>query len=549
MKQETALGILKTGRNVYLTGAAGSGKTHVLNQYVEYLKEYNVGIGITASTGIAATHIGGMTIHSWAGIGIKDHLTEWDIDSLTQRQPLVKRFERTNVLLIDEISMLRPELLDMVDEVARAMKRNKEPFGGMQVVLSGDFFQLPPVVRDGREDAFADSARAWHQGDFRICYLTDQYRQESGELLDILNDIRDGEISIQSQESLESRMNREDIDTSEHAGQEPVVLHTHNINVDIRNQEELKKLKGESTVYEMTATGKANLIETLKKSVLAPEHLELKIGARVMFVKNSPEQEYVNGTLGEVIDLNGEYPVIRTHSGKEITAHPMSWEATDDNKVLASVAQIPLRLAWAITVHKSQGMSLDAVEVDLSRAFAPGQGYVALSRARTLEGLVLHGLNRTALEVHPYVRMRDEQLQAESERWENVFTKFSKSKIKEMEDAFIDRVGRSEKEMAVSNTIPTHIKTRRLLDNGKTIEEIMEERSMTNATIISHLEKLKEVGEAKSFLHVKPKDSYLKPIFEAFKKGKDNKLSPAHKTLKGKYTYEELRLARLFIKE
>ncbi|QSH39528.1 AAA family ATPase [Candidatus Kaiserbacteria bacterium] len=549
MKQETALGILKTGRNVYLTGAAGSGKTHVLNQYIEYLRKNHVGIGITASTGIAATHLGGMTIHSWTGIGIKDYLTEWDIDALTQRQPLVKRFERASVLLIDEVSMLRPELLDMVDEVAKALRRNTEPFGGLQVILSGDFFQLPPIVRDGSEDAFADSAKAWHEADFRICYLTDQYRQEGGQLLDILNDIRDGEISIESQESLQSRMVREDIDTSEYAEQEPVVLHTHNQNVDKRNLEELAKLKSESVVYDMVSTGRANLVESLKKSVLAPEKLELKIGARVMFVKNNPDQDYVNGTLGEVVDLSGEYPVIKTHSGEEIVATPMTWETTDDNKVLASVAQVPLRLAWAITVHKSQGMSLDAVEVDLSRAFAPGQGYVALSRARTLEGLTLHGLNRTALEVHPYVRMRDEQLQAESQRWENVFTKFSKTRIEEMQKQFIDKVGRTESEAAKATVIPTHVKTRHLLDEGKTLDDIIAERGMTKGTILAHLEKLKETDQESSFAHIKPTDSFLKNILAAFKKSGGTKLSPVHKALKGKYTYEDLRLARLFISE
>ena len=242
MLQETALGILKTGRNVYLTGAAGSGKTHVLNQYVEYLRKHNVGVGITASTCIAATHLSGMTIHAWSGIGIKDYLSEWDIDSLTQRQPLAKRYERTDVLLIDEVSMLRPELLDMVDQVAKAMKRSEKPFGGMQVILSGDFFQLPPVVKNGASEAFADSANAWHEGDFRVCYLTEQYRQDGGALLDVLNDIRDGEISYLTQESLESRMTElqeeeEDI--------QAVVLHTHNESVDERNSVELDKIEGD----------------------------------------------------------------------------------------------------------------------------------------------------------------------------------------------------------------------------------------------------------------------------------------------------------------
>jgi len=221
----------------------------------------------------------------------------------------------------------------------------------------------------------------------------------------------------------------------------------------------------------------------------------------------------------------------------------------DDNKVLASVAQVPLRLAWAITVHKSQGMSLDAVEVDLSRAFAPGQGYVALSRARTLEGLTLHGLNRTALEVHPYVRMRDQQLQAESQRWENIFSKFSETRIQEMQKTFISKVGRTESEASKATIIPTHIKTRYLLNEGKTLEDIIRERGMTRGTILAHLEKLKEIGEESSFAYLKPEDTFLKDTRAAFKKSGGTKLSPVYKALKGTYTYEDLRLARLFITE
>ena len=555
MKQETALGILKTGRNVYLTGAAGSGKTHVLNQYIEYLRKNRVSVGITASTGIAATHLGGMTIHAWSGVGIKDHLTEWDIDSLTQRQPLVKRFEKASVLLIDEISMLRPELLDMVDQVAKAMKRNDKPFGGLQVILSGDFFQLPPVVRGGGTESFADSASAWLNGDFRVCYLSEQFRREGGELLAILNDIRDGEISMSSQEALESRMfkgdeeNEDEIVDDLETDADAVILHTHNKSVDSRNWDELEKLDAQSVTYDMVTAGRASLVESLVKNVLAPESLELKVGARVMFVKNSPEQEYVNGTIGEIIDLDGEYPLVRTGEGKEIMAHPVSWEMTDDGKVLASVVQVPLRLAWAITVHKSQGMSLDTVEVDLSRAFTPGQGYVALSRARTLQGLTIHGLNATALQVHPYVRARDGDLLAESERWDNVFTKFSAARIKEMEDDFIKKVGRTEAEAATETTIPTHLKTRAFLEEGKTIEEIKEVRSMTFGTVVGHLEKLQKNGDCEIYAHVEPDSTVVAEITKAFDSFKEMKLAPVHKKLKGKYTYEELRLARLFISE
>ena len=161
MKQKDALKILKAGKNVYLTGAAGSGKTYALNEYITYLKNRGVRAGITASTGIAATHIGGVTIHSWSGVGIKDNLDDRDIEHLVQKEYLYKRFEKTKVLVIDEVSMLSSRLFDSVERVCRAMKRSEEPFGGMQVVLSGDFFQLPPISREGGETEFIHKSEAW----------------------------------------------------------------------------------------------------------------------------------------------------------------------------------------------------------------------------------------------------------------------------------------------------------------------------------------------------------------------------------------------------
>lgn len=230
MLQSDALKILKAGRNVYLTGAAGAGKTYVINQYIEYLKDHKVNPSITASTGIAATHIGGMTIHSWSGIGIKNDLTDWDIDGMEQKQYLVKRLTAAHVLIIDEVSMLSPNMLDMVDQVCKALRRSTEPFGGLQIVLSGDFFQLPPIQRGVRagEEEFADSSHAWKQADIRTCYITEQYRQGEDPITAILNDVRDGTITKKSMELLQSRVGKEfDSDVVE-----PIRLYTHNTNVD-----------------------------------------------------------------------------------------------------------------------------------------------------------------------------------------------------------------------------------------------------------------------------------------------------------------------------
>lgn len=179
MQQSTALDILKSGENVFLTGSAGTGKTYVLNEYIQYLKERNVPVAVTASTGIAATHINGQTIHSWSGLGIKDEIHEEDLVKISKRKKVRTRLENTQVLIIDEISMLSGKLLTCIDQTLRYFKISPEPFGGVQIVLCGDFFQLPPVSRDimSSSERFAFMAPIWVQADLTICYLTTQYRQ------------------------------------------------------------------------------------------------------------------------------------------------------------------------------------------------------------------------------------------------------------------------------------------------------------------------------------------------------------------------------------
>jgi hypothetical protein len=277
----------------------------------------------------------------------------------------------------------------------------------MQVVLCGDFFQLPPVSRQGEREAhFVYCSDAWKTLNPTICYLHEQHRQTDQNHVDILNEIRRNDVSESTYENLQSRFNKDPDNNAE-----PTRLYTHNIDVDTINTKALGEIGGESRVFSMRSSGRAPLVEILKKSCLAPENLHLKIGARVMFVKNNFEGKYVNGTLGKVIDFEMDAPIVLTTRGDRIKAVPVSWSIEEDGKVKAEIGQVPLRLAWAITVHKSQGMSLDAVEVDLSKSFERGMGYVALSRVRTLGGLKLLGINDLALKVHEEVLEFDQDLQ------------------------------------------------------------------------------------------------------------------------------------------
>jgi ATP-dependent exoDNAse (exonuclease V) alpha subunit len=415
MTQKEALAIMMAGKDVFLTGAAGSGKTYLLRRFIEHLQAQNRGVGITASTGIAATHIGGRTIHSWAGIEIKEKISDKELRKLKRLERLQTQFAKTKVLIIDEISMLDSFRLDLVDKVCRAVLVPFLPFGGLQTIFCGDFFQLPPITRRAAEPIpFAWKSRAWQELAPTVCYLEEQHRQDDDGFLSVLNAIRQGRVDEGTKRLLESRL----LDCPDW---EITKLFTHNLDVDAMNNTELELLPGEEKTFRMQAYGPTPILANLKKSCLAPEQLRLKPGAKVMFVKNRYDQEarieFVNGTMGLVLSFDKEsgYPLVETRAGRVILLRPETWEIQDENnKTVAAVSQLPLRLAWAITVHKSQGMSLDEARIDLSRCFEYGMGYVALSRVRSLSGLFLAGLNARALEVHPEVALFESRLLSSS---------------------------------------------------------------------------------------------------------------------------------------
>lgn len=398
MTQKEALQVLKTGRNVFLTGEPGAGKTYTINLFTDWLKENYTPYAITASTGIAATHIGGSTIHAWSGIGIKRKITESIIESMQFNHFLVARLAEPQVLIIDEVSMLDSVMIDNVDYVLRCIRGSDTPFGGMQVVFVGDFFQLPPVSRE--EDVkFAFESSSWQEANLTVCYLTEQHRQSDHIFLSILSAMRNGEVTEDHKKVLGACQLKEKPATQ---------LYTHNVDVDRVNTVELMKLPGQVRTFTGSSGGVPFMVEQLKKDCLSPEVLNLKEGAIVMFTTNDFEVGYVNGTIGKVIgftEMSGA-PIIEVGDG-EIVPPRVEWVREEKGEKKAWFKQYPLRLAWAITVHKSQGMSLDSASMDLSRTFEYGQGYVAISRVRSLAGLHLQGINSKAFEMHPKVVEQD----------------------------------------------------------------------------------------------------------------------------------------------
>jgi len=556
MNQARALEILQTGANVFLTGEPGSGKTYVINQYIAWLEAAGLSVAVTASTGIAATHIGGMTIHAWSGSGARDTLTQYDLDFIATKEKVVKRLKRAQVLIIDEISMIDGKMLDIVDVICRTIRARTDAFGGLQVVFVGDFFQLPPVTRQGDMMRYGFESRAWENARPLVCYLGDQFRQEDETLLALLSSIRRNEIEEEHYTLLNGQTE------IEYEGIEPTRLYTHNADVDAVNTTKLASLAGKPKTYKMVGRGSKPLLEGLVKNCLSPDTLILKEEAMVMCTKNNFEAGYVNGTLGRVISFDGEEgtPIIETTDGKRINIKATTWDFMEDGKIRAQIEQVPLRLAWAITIHKSQGMSLDAAEIDLSKAFVYGQGYVALSRVRSLAGLKILGMCSNALQVDPKIVRRDAGFRFESDSAEETFVNLDPVDLQTMHTQFvtacdgrIPMVGEIVKPKTTYERVQkesTYALTKQFILAGKYIPDIAREREMTESTIAAHIEKLvadRELtaSDIKKVLVISgDREAVISEIKAAIEEHGSEKLKPLYEATGEQYDYTIIRLVR-----
>ncbi len=596
MLQTEALEILKTGSNVFLTGVPGAGKTYVINQYVKYLVEHGIYPSITASTGIAATHISGSTIHSWSGIGISNYIDDYKLDEIMSREKLVKKIQNATVLIIDEISMLDAQTLENVNKVCKAIKNPEKAFGGLQVIFVGDFFQLPPVTKFGEQGKhFAFASSAWKEARPLTCYLEEQFRQSDEIFTNLLLAIRANnieEMHVEILEELVKRTNKklgikekiikeefeeESIEVLEETppnlplnkgGEVPqgidlvdiIELHSHNKDVDSINENKLKNLVGTEKIYKMISTGSAKLVEGLIKNCLSPEILKLKVGAKVIFTKNDMEGQFVNGTMGEVVDLSSFGITIRKTNGQTVNLKQADWAIEDDGKVKAKISQYPLRLAWAITVHKSQGMSLDSAVVSLGETFEYGQGYVALSRVRSLDGLHLKSFNAKSLLVNEAISEFDEKILKDSKFIQEKLRNSEAGRMEKLKHDFIVRCGGSPEGGVMPKVQESKLSTQDqtlnyLLEKVK-LEDIAKKRGLTIATILGHVEELLEwekIGkdEVKELIPKKYQKIpvAVKKAFEKFANDEElsGKLNPVFKELKEKHSYDDLRLYRILI--
>ena len=401
-KQRIAFDIMCRGENLFLTGSGGVGKTRLIQHFISINKNKKnkfTSLGITSTTGTSAIIFGGSTLHSFLGIGLGNGDIETLYRNILSKKYIFKRWINLKILIIDEVSMLNPDLFDKLEILAKRIKNNDLPFGGIQLILSGDFLQLPVVGSDN----FCFEALSWNSCITNIINLTEIIRQSDEVFQRCLNNIRFGNITEETIEILNSRVG---VQLCNDIGIKPTRLYPLNKNVDYMNEKEISKINDDFYEYDMTINNIGEIpdytIEKYVKNCQASETIQLAVGVQVMLLYNLDfEKELVNGSRGVIIRFVNDIPVVKFLNGVETLIDFHDWDIKEQDKIVLTISQIPLKLAYSFTIHKLQGSSLDYVEVDLSNIFTYAQAYVSLSRVRSLEGLSIIAIDYTKIKAHP----------------------------------------------------------------------------------------------------------------------------------------------------
>ena len=544
----------KTDMSLFLTGKAGTGKTTFLREVVRYTKKKCI---VLAPTGIAAVNAGAMTIHSFFQFGLGPFVQgviepKSDFRINKSKLELIRHLQ---LLIIDEVSMVRADLMDHIDVELRRIRRNSKPFGGVQLLMIGDLQQLPPIAHGGEDELLRQyyktlyffSSAALKSMKYSCIELKNVYRQTDRHFIDILNHARDCTLTSQDISDLNARYVPGFSPKPEDGY---IRLMTHNRQVDYVNETELEKLDSKPYTFVAAVTGTFP-----EESYPTANSLTLKKGAQVMFIKNDPERRFINGTLGEVKSIDKNSIAVRlAESGTIIDVEPMEWQNIryqfdEESKEISSkqigrFKQYPLKAAWAITVHKSQGLTFDKAIIDVHAAFSPGQAYVALSRCRTLDGLVLSS------PVSASVFMRDNAVDAymnyisrpvEELAFSSCYEYFEYEKKPESEDVAPvkkvkvnqekpKKVNKAEPRDDTGKKLSTFECSYRLYNQGNTVEQIAEKRKLNPVTIEGHLARYVASGDidvhefvdgdtlkkVEAYCMEHPEEKALKPIFEHF---------------------------------
>jgi ATP-dependent exoDNAse (exonuclease V) alpha subunit len=395
-EQAQALELLNSGENVFLTGGAGSGKSFLVRHFMAGLSSKT--FPILASTGAAAVLLGGRTFHSFFGLGIMDGGPEKTFERVSLDNRVLKRISKVEGVIIDEISMIPAQALQVAEEISRLARDSSLPWGGMRVIVVGDFAQLPPVTASGKSRDWCFLSPLWERSGFQPCVLSHNQRVKDDQFLDILADVREGNVSERVRSFLQSRLmehDEEDFATR---------LFPRRDQADFLNSKKLEQIPFPEVVVDSIYLGTEKFTEILRKNSPIPPQIRIKEEARVMFVQNDPQKRWVNGTRGWIRGIQVDKIIVEKDNGREVTVEKSQFGLQDsEGNIVASVINFPLILAYATTIHKSQGATIDELWVDLHRLWEPGHAYVALSRLPYGDGLKLLGWSPRSIIVDPQV--------------------------------------------------------------------------------------------------------------------------------------------------
>lgn len=394
--QTKALELLKSNNNVFLTGHAGTGKSFVIRQYLNNLM---YPIPVLASTGAAAVLIEGRTFHGYFGLGIMEGGIERTIKKAISNNRVRARLNKDTTLIVDEISMIHPDAFEAANRIAKAVREDDSPFGGLRLIVVGDFLQLPPITYSSQSIKWLFDMDVWHQLDFKKVYLTQTMRTVSSDFIKVLNSIRIGQVDDSVKSFLNSRQSPVGDDFN------GTVLFGRRNQAEFFNIKKLNQIESDEVIFE-TEIKVASKVNKTPESLLMlsplPKTLKLKKGALVMIRKNDPDGKFVNGSLARIDKFLKETIRITLFNGLKIDLAKDDFHILDpDGKKMATITNFPLSLAWATTIHKAQGASIDRVHVDLKSLWECGQAYVALSRARDPDNLFIDGWSPRSIKANP----------------------------------------------------------------------------------------------------------------------------------------------------
>lgn len=534
--QEKALDTLKRQGNVFLTGAAGTGKSFLLDQYLRGKAEDE--FPVVASTGAAAVLVGGRTFHSFFGLGILEGGVEASVFRALKSRRLVERLQRAHCVVIDEISMLSGQTLNAAELIARRARSRDEPWGGLRIIAVGDFAQLPPIAVDGQMKDWAFLHSVWQESDFQPALLSTVMRTQDLEFLKVLNFVREGIVNEHVETFLDSHTSKVYGDM-----EKGTRLYPHRAQAKTYNDRRLHELPTELRSFPTQYAGEERFENAAKKAIPIPDVLEIKKDSLIMMRKNdpSPERKYVNGSLGTVRSIGPESLHIRLLNGEDILIgqEKFAYMNGDGNEVF-SAWNFPVTLAWATTIHKAQGASLDRMIVDLHALWEPGQAYVALSRVRSGAGVHIERWSASSIRAEPLVTALYNQLSDKAKKYvpQPFFTVPERPKMEGLV-----RTIRRKKSVGESRKGRMEI-TRVMIERKASLEAIADNCHVKPERILNYIHEMLNAGVKFNLSYLLEGIENLPEIKRAFGVCGFETLTPACEALEGRVSFQTLRLVR-----